>query len=62
MSKEPTFTVKCSQKLNDGDTALVEEYPNVDKYDVVDIMNTYYQRAASKSYVDSFIITVDINH
>lgn len=60
MSKEVKFNVKCYQKLDDGDTALVEEYNNVDKYDVVDIMTTYYQRSAEKSYVDSFNINVEI--
>jgi hypothetical protein len=62
MAKELSFNVKCSQKLDDGDTALVEEYRNVDKYEVTDIMTTYYQRSSSKSYVNSFTITVEINH
>lgn len=62
MKKEIKLNVKCSQKLDDGGTVLVEEYNNVDKYDVVDIMTTYYQRLAEKSYVDSFNITVKIIH
>ncbi len=54
------FNVKCAQKLNDGDTALVEEYCNVDKYDVANIINEYYARSAEKSYVNSFTINVEI--
>lgn len=54
------FNVTCSQKLNDGDTALREEYKNVDKYDVANIISEYYKRSAEKSYVDSFSINVEI--
>jgi hypothetical protein len=54
------FNIKCSQKLDDGDTALIEEYRDVNSSDVAEIMTTYYQRSASKSYVDSFKIEVEI--
>lgn len=56
------FIVKCSQKLNDGDTALVEEYNSNSMTDVNDIISQYASRAASKSYVDSFTVTVEIKH
>lgn len=56
------FIVKCSQKLNDGDTALVEEYNSNSMVDVNDIIQQYAERANSKSYVDSFSITVEIKH
>lgn len=55
-----SFNVKCSQKLDDGDTALVEEYHHVDRYDVMDIVQEYHRRAISKSYVMSYTIIVDI--
>lgn len=61
MTKELTFNVKSSQKLDDGDTALVEEYTNVDKYDVADIMAACQRKATYVSYVTSFTITVEIN-
>lgn len=55
------FNIKCSQKLDDGDTALVEEYRGVDVDDVAAIMSTYHLRSC-KSYVDSFKIEVEIVH
>lgn len=58
-----TFIVKCSQKLNDGDTALVEEYsPNDSWADMMEVISQYAERAISKSYVESFTVTVKINH
>lgn len=54
------FNVKCSQKLDNGDTALVEEYNNISEAEVADIMGAYHIRAVSKSYVDSFTIVVEI--
>lgn len=62
MAKELTFNVKCSQKLDDGDTTVVEEYINVDKYDVADIMVECQRKATYVRYVSSFTITVEINH
>ena len=54
------FIVKCSQKLNDGDTALVEEYNSNSEADINDIIQQYAKRAIEKSYVDSFSVTVEI--
>lgn len=54
------FIVKCSQKLNDGDTALVEEYNSNSEIDINDIISQYANRAISKNYVDSFTVTVEI--
>lgn len=56
------FTVNCSQKLDDGDTALVEEYKSNSEADINDIIQQYAHRAISKNYVDSFTVTVKINH
>lgn len=56
-----TFIVKCSQKLDDGDIALIEEYsPNDSWVDMFEVIAQYAERAISKSYVDSFTITVEI--
>jgi len=54
------FNVTCSQKLNDGDTALVEEYCSNSEADVNYIIQQYAKRSIEKSYVDSFTITVKI--
>ena len=54
------FKVTCSQKLDDGDTALVEEYNSNSLTDVSDIISQYASRAADKSYVDSFTVKVEI--
>lgn len=54
------FTVRCSQKLNDGDTALSEEYAAETEQDVNDIISQYGARCIEKSYVTSFNITVEI--
>lgn len=55
------FNVKCSQKLDDGDTALVEEYNNLTEDEIGEIVESYHDRATSKSYVVSYNITVEIN-
>jgi len=54
------FLVKCSQKLDDGDTALNEEYNAETEFDVIEIIQSYGARATEKRYVDSFTITVEI--
>lgn len=54
------FTVICSQKLDDGDTALVEEYNSNSLTDVNDIISQYAARSADKNYVDSFTVKVEI--
>jgi hypothetical protein len=54
------FKVTCSQKLDDGDTALVEEYNSNSLTDINDIIGQYAERATSKSYVDSFTVKVEI--
>ncbi len=60
MLKKLHFNITCSQKLDDGDTALVEEYRNVDVYDMRDIIDHYERRAIDKSFVVSFSINVEI--
>lgn len=55
------FKVTCSLKLNDGDTALVEEYNSNSLTDINDIIGQYANRAIDKSYVDSFTVKVEIN-
>lgn len=54
------FTVKCSQKLNDGDVALIEEYNSNSENDINDIIQQYASRAIEKNYVDGFSINVEI--
>lgn len=54
------FTIKCSQKLDDGDTALVEEYNSNSEADINDIISQYSNRAINKNYVVSFSVTVEI--
>jgi hypothetical protein len=54
------FIVTCSQKLNDGDTALIEEYNSNSLTDVNDIISQYSSRSADKNYVDSFTVKVEI--
>lgn len=54
------FNLKCSQKLDDGDTALVEDYVVYTSSEVNEIINQYAERAISKTYVDSFTVTVEI--
>lgn len=56
-----TFKITCSQKLDDGDTALVEEYQSDSLPDINDIISQYANRSADKSYVDSFTVKVEIN-
>lgn len=54
------FKITCSQKLDDGDTALVEEYNSNSEADINDIVQQYAKRAINKNYVDSFTIKVEI--
>lgn len=54
------FNIKCEQKLNDGDTALSEEYSVTTEQDVNEVIAQYAARAISKSYVDSFSVKVEI--
>ena len=54
------FNVRCSQKLDDGDTALIEEHNNVSETEVCDNMGSYHVTAVSKSYVESFTFIVEI--
>lgn len=56
------FKIKCNQKLNDGDTALCEEYKSNSEADMNDIIQQYAKRAIDKNYVDSFTVTVEIKH
>lgn len=53
------FNIKLSQKLNDGDTALVEEHRAVDEYYVQDIIAEYGKRAMSHSYVVSYTALIE---
>lgn len=52
------FNIKLSQKLDDGDTALVEEHRNIAAYYVQDIIAEYAQRSMSKHYVESYTAMV----
>lgn len=54
------FIVKCSMKLNDGDTALSEEYFEYKAEEMNEIIKQYAERAVDRTYVDSFSITVEI--
>lgn len=54
------FNVKLSQKLDDGDTALVEEYRDLDETEVAHVIGAYQLRVMSKSYVNSFTVKVEI--
>ena len=56
------FKITCSQKLDDGDTALVEEYNSNSLTDINDIISQYASRAIDKRYVDSFTVKVEIKH
>lgn len=54
------FNVKCSQRLDDRDTALVEEYPGVSEADADVIIKQYQARSIERSYVESFTISIEI--
>lgn len=54
------FNVKLSQKLDDGDTALVEEHRDLNETEVSHVIGSYQLKAMSKSYVDSFTVIVEI--
>ena len=54
------FNIICSMKLNDGDTALVEEYDVDNEIEIDKIVKDYTDRATDRSYVDSFNIVVKI--
>jgi hypothetical protein len=56
----PKFNVTLSQKLDDGDTALVEEYRDCQEDEVPDVISNYHARAASHSYVKSYTAVVEI--
>ena len=56
----PKFNIKLSQKLDDGDTALTEEYRDCQEDEVMDCISNYHARAASKSYVVSYNVLVEI--
>ena len=57
-----TFNVTCSQKLDDGDTALIEEHRAVDQHDLLLIIKEYQSRSASHDYVVGCNISIDIFH
>lgn len=52
------YNLHCSTLLNDGDTALHEEYKRVDSGLAKDIIEEYIQRASDKSYVVSCSFTI----
>jgi hypothetical protein len=52
------MNIRCSQKLDDGDTALIEEYRDVTQYDAPNVIEEYYKRAFSHSYVVSVSIEI----
>jgi len=54
------MNIKLSQKLDDGDTALVEEHRDVDEFDVTGIVGEYYRRALSHSYVVSVTVVITL--
>lgn len=58
----PKFNITLSQRLDDGDRALVEEHTNVDGYYVADIISEYHNRAVAHSYVVSYTAVVTIKH
>lgn len=45
------FIVKCSQKLNDGDTAIVEEYHVDSEDDINKVIIQYTQLSVTRRYV-----------
>lgn len=56
------FDITLSQLLDDGDTALVEEYHHVDGNDIPDIIAQYHERCVARSYVVSYTAVVTIKH
>jgi len=56
------FHITLSQRLDDGDRALVEKHTNIDGYYVADIISEYHNRAVAHSYVDSYSVLVEIEH
>lgn len=55
------YNITCSQLLDDGDTALVEEHHDVEEYDVQDIADEYRKRAFSHAYVESVTISITVS-
>lgn len=54
------FDITLSQRLDDGDCALLEEHKDVDGYYIADLINEYHNRAVSHSYVKSYTVIVTI--